>query len=87
MLFALIKAIVVGADNYNTEIDCEVSDVDVQDECFRDARDADWCPGFTTVFHAGVGVDIVQQHLYILWLHRTYLLRICENAYWVQSTH
>jgi len=68
LLLALVERIVVGADDQDAKVDCEITDVNVKDELLGDSWDADRSPGFATVFHARVCENVVEQDLDILAL-------------------
>lgn len=87
LLFAIIEAVVVCADDDDTEVDCEVANVDMEDELFGDAWDADRGPCFSAVLHARIGVDIVHQDLNVGCLHLSNLLWVCENGNGVHRAH
>ena len=81
LFFTIVKAVVICADDGDTKVDCEVANVNVQDEALWDTWDADRGPGFATVFHAGIGVNVVHQHLDVGSFHFCNLIGVGENGY------
>lgn len=80
LFLALVEAVVVCAHYQDAEVYGEVANVNVQDELLRDARNAYRGPGFSSVLHAGVCVDVVQQDLDVLGLQFSYLLWVSEDT-------
>jgi len=57
-------ASMISAHNYYPEIGRVVMYVDVEQEFFRDARDADRRPSLS-ILHRRVRIDVVKQHSYV----------------------
>lgn len=83
LFFAIVKAVVICADDDDAKVDGEVSDVNVQNEVFWDSWDADRSPSFATVFHAGISVNVIHEHLDVGGFHLCDLFWVGENGYWV----
>lgn len=80
LLLALVKAVVVSANHHYSKVHSKVANIDMQNVLLRNTRDANWRPSLTSILHAGVCINVVHQHLDVLWLHFAYLLWICENG-------
>jgi hypothetical protein len=79
LLLALVEAVGVCAYYENAKVYCEVSNVYVKDKLLRDTWDTDRSPGFTTIFHAGIGINVIHKHLNILRFHLSHLFRVRED--------
>ena len=86
LLLALVETVVVSADNQNAKVDSEVANVNMKDELLRDTWNANWCPCFSTILHAWVRIDIVQQYLDVLGLEFRHLFRIGEDTNRIHRT-
>ena len=83
LFLALVELVGVCAyDNY-AEIYGEIANIDMKQVLFGNAGDANRGPRFPSIFHAGVGVDIVEQDLDILRLQLTNLVWISEYSDWI----
>lgn len=87
LFFAVVKAIVIRTHDHYTKIDCEVPNVNVQDEALGNTWNADRSPSFSTVLHAWIGVNVIHKHLDVGSFHFSNLLGVSENGYWVHGAH
>jgi hypothetical protein len=84
LLFALIEVVWVSTNDKNTKIDSVKPHVDVKKKLFGYSWNANGCPSFTSIFHAWVCVDVVEQHLHVVRPYFGNLFGIGENCYGVQ---